>query len=508
VTRAVDRPLASTPSTLLVRRMLARALDALWQLPFGVWLWYALDASANLHIGWSLLSAALGVSCVQAVGEAILIWTFGTTPGKALAKLKVRSQEGAASLTFQAALLRSLKVVTWAMAFWMLPLTLLSSAWTIVQIRRGRPVAWERGGEATRVESESSGFKTVVAAWMVAASIPFLAGLWPALQLARSTVSQLESPLSRDVSRGIAGQWLWLHPGSGETLQLDSQWRLVSESFRLDRGQFHATFAHGKGFENVVKVNLNLRPLIAGRPCAVADLDFEEEQLTAIQEEETRIASRQACVVRGGAATAAGIRRGEATVIALDGAALHSVVHTYGGDGASRAEVVKLSQWFIAQVARLSIADGTLDKYYWRNELTGAVAVIPGSWALREMEVRKIGTVTYTFAKWRGRRGYLASKDSVAVIGLPKSGRIEVEEELARRFSEGIANGSQVTKRQYAAGDHGYEIVNKEGQRSRMLLRDGRRFSWFLVWANNESNDELLEPDSHQLLNALSATLN
>lgn len=490
---------------VLTKRVAARLLDGLWQLPIAVYVVYAMHELAGLQLSWALVSAALVVCIIQAAGEAILVWTFGTTPGQALVGLQVLSVETARAPSFRASMLRALKVTIVGMALWVVPLTVAACGWLYWRARTGHALPWERGGDATKIVPYQSGRRQVAAIWLLAFGLPLLVALWSLPYLGAMQYSHLATPVANDVRRSVTGKWTWLHPLSGKSISLDSRWRLLHESVWVRQGNLNATFAFGEGKDNLVRLSVEWRRHRPGSPCIAGELDMVEAGQVVISAQENADAT---CAIHGGAITATGVVQSHSRSGGLGTKnSSYRVFRTFNqAQVAAEAEVNALAEWLNEQVASVRLGQDGIETHYWRNELSGVVAAVPGAWALDEVNVGAGPHVTYTFVRWPGKAGPPSRKDAVFVSGFSRSAQAEVDVALQEVLSGMSSNGGKVTRRVLDASDTLYEVVG-DAHAGRLLTKFGAHSIWVLAWSNNESGTPPGSAEDHELLKRLLRTL-
>jgi uncharacterized RDD family membrane protein YckC len=488
------------------RRVVARLLDALWQVPAGILVWGVAAQLSGLHWSWLLVVTALAVSCVQILGETLLIWGLATTPGKAIMGLQVVDPETNNPPDFRIALLRAMKVTAWGMAFWLGPFTLAVVAIGLWRLSTGGKTPWERGGESTVVRAISSGVGRHLAAWLTGISIAFLACIGPLLMLTGEASTSTE--LSQDLRRSISGQWLWLHPLTGNTLTLDARWRLVNEYRSFRTARYEATFAYGEGTGNRVKLEVEWNSLWNGSLCSYGEFDLESIGLVIVEtgrsdDEATRVA----CTVRGAGIIADAIVFGQARALRKgESSSVYRVLFTHTGDQASVSETVEgLANQLIAEAGLVESAGGILSRHFWRNGLTGKVAELPGNWELDRMSVTGGEIVSYIFVR-RSKQYRQADKDGVLISGLPKANAPEFETAIQVGIKKLGDGDAQKIMGPTAEGDSLYTLHDK-GVEGRVIVRNGKHHFWFLMWFNTESGTPPGSLEQHELLSRLLPTL-
>lgn len=485
------------------RRLLARLVDGLWQGVAGVAAWYVVGHLGELDWRWALVAAAAAAASSQVAGESLLLWALATTPGKALAGLRVTAADGAPP-GFRTAVLRALKVTTFGAGFWLGPLALGAAAATVWRLLRGRPLAWERGGEHTVVRVQPSGWRRQAAACLTSGCIALFASAGPLLLLSGATPTS--TALSQDLRRSITGQWLWLHPFSGRTLTLDAGWRLVHESAMMEQGFYDVSFARSDDSAQQVRLSMNWVRGASGL-CLDGEFDLQDAGFVVIRSGEpgTDGDARGECSVRGGRLDGNRIVYGEVHVLRTAGA-VYKVFHSYAdGSAAGRVASARMAAWLLAETRGIALEDNRLVRHYWRNDLTGELAALPGDWMLDERSISPDSVITYTFIRWPGGMGAPAAKDAVFLAGVPKRSSADVESAIRELVRRGGADGKLV-RESSPTGEESY-LVQGAKTAARITLRSGRSYVWVMAWANNESGAPPGSAGEHALLKHLLTTL-
>lgn len=488
------------------RRIVARLLDAVWQLPAGALACYVAAQLAALSWLWLIVVAALATSCVQAIGETLLVWGLATTPGKAATGLQVVDPQSDGLPTFRMALLRALKVSAWGLAFWLGPLAVGAAAIGLWRLSSGRRMPWERGGESTVVCLKPCPARRHFAAWSTSAILMVIASTGPLLMLIGPAASSAQ--LSQELRRSISGNWLWLNPLTGKTFTLDARWRLVNEDLHIRSKLNEAVFALDEGTTNLVKLDVSWGGLGNLALCSHGQFDLEGLGLVvmetgAFQDQ----ATHAACTLQAG-----GIRSGE-VVFGLfralrkaNSGVSHSVLLTHTGEKASvRRDVENLANQLMADAGSVESSNGALPRYFWRNGLTGKVAELPSGWVLAETTISEGDVVGYIFVRDSQRFG-IAHKDSVLITGLPLSDQPEFEAKLQKELAR-IGDGIAPLQPALTSGGGTLYTFKENGVEGRIAFRKGRYNFWLLIWANNESATPPGNLEEHPVLNRLIPTL-
>lgn len=126
-------------------RYWARQLDFyIMELPLGILFVLAVPAIMALPeiVLWSILLP------ICAVFEALLLSTWGYTPGKWLLKVKVRTESGAC-LTFREALKRSFSVIYYGMGLGIPIISLITSVSSYERLKDQGVTKWDEAGSLT-----------------------------------------------------------------------------------------------------------------------------------------------------------------------------------------------------------------------------------------------------------------------------------------------------------------------------------------------------------------------
>jgi len=489
------------------RRIVARLVDGIWQIPVGIVVWYVTVQLTDLPWRWGLVATAVAVSCIQIVGETFLVWGLGTTPGKAAVGLRVCEEETGELPGFRAALLRAMKVVTWGMGFWLGPLALALATGSFWRLSTARSMPWERGGEGTAIRAMPSSAGRQLTAWVVGGSMMLLASMGPLLML--TGTASTSATLSQDLRRSISGQWLWLNQLSGSLVTLDSRWRLVNERINFPRGYYEVKFAFGEGDANVVKLSVEWK-----RPsqslCINGELDLQEMGFVVIQTGNFHDERKQTrCKVYGGSVHGDTVVFGKVDTFLKGkaGSAVYKVFSSTAQTSSYATEAVEsLAARLLNEAGPFEDGNGNLDRYFWRNGLTGEVAQLPGDWMLHETVVAEGDYVTYTFNRWSGVGANYQTKDLAYVGGLAKNSSVELEDALQREIDKLTTDKQQVSKELLPGGDIRYTL-HGNGRKTRMIVRGGKRYTWILIWEYVEASTAAGDLEQHALLSRILPTL-
>lgn len=181
-------------------RFWARVVDYFW---FSSVLWALLVAvlpSDTMH--WLARMFFLGAPLnsvfflFYALVEAWWLSRGGTTPGKALMRVRVRRLDGTLP-TYRQALIRSLLVFIKGAALWLMPVSLLTMTWARLRLLQNGSTSWDRDTEL-RVEHGETDLTTYVTmvvvlvlislanGFILGSSPAFVQGLVEALQSLRT----------------------------------------------------------------------------------------------------------------------------------------------------------------------------------------------------------------------------------------------------------------------------------------------------------------------------------
>lgn len=181
-------------------RFWARMVDYIW---FSSLLWSLLIAflpADTLHWLTKMFFRGAPLNSIFflffALIEAWWLSRGGTTPGKALMRVRVRRMDGKLP-TYRQALTRSLLVFFKGAALWLFPLNLFTMSWSRLRLLQNGTTSWDRDTEL-RVEHGDPEISTYVSLFVVlvlislaigfifSSSPAFMAGLTEALQSLRS----------------------------------------------------------------------------------------------------------------------------------------------------------------------------------------------------------------------------------------------------------------------------------------------------------------------------------
>lgn len=500
----------SVPSAgreLLVRRGVARLIDGVWQFPIALLLWTTVRESADLHIGWVVGIMALCASCTHVIGESVLVWAFGTTPGKASMRLQVRDRATGTKPSLRSSLLRALKTAFLGMGGWVAPLIPILATWTGAAIFRGTSLPWERGGEATCVVSDSCRLSTTTTAWLLATSVTLAVGAWPSLSLG-ALDRAADKDRGADISRTVSGQWSWFNPMTGQQLVLRSDWRVVDEWLLVRSRSYEVRFALGSGLENQVRLRFTWRVLNNKLDsCFSSGADLESEGLTVLAVRRGA-STEEGCTALGGRVTAQGITRGESYSAPLAGGRAELMVyqHYSAGNVSAREEVRELYQLLALQLKGVSIDERGLKKYFWRSGLTNEAMQIPGNWGPSTSSSASNGEL-HEFSKTPATTNRKPTRDYVTVRGVRGSrARTGLEEHVLKTWDSGGHIADAPTKSVLANGDILYAGIHK-GTDMKVLLRQGQKSAWQVTWGNPNSEKPAETVEQHEVLAGILPTL-
>lgn len=380
----------------LSRRLWARLIDALWLVPGALLLWRSMAVLTDIGWGWQLAAMAIFTSALQWVVEPIFLVVFGATPGKALMGLAIVDAGTGRSLRYAAALGRTLKVIALGLGFWLLPLTLVALLASLWRRRSRRGIPWDRDSSDGQVVALPSRRMGRGLSLLALAGVPGWLAPIAAFMVALLLISAKDLDTGQDIGRTLTGRWVWLHRLSGETMPLDARWRVLNDMLTVRDGQWNAVFAFGEGESNRVLLDVDVRRSKMSSPCESKRLWMEDEGFVFLNATEP---DAHTCVATGGKPGEAGV-----VLVRIDGhrstAGDHTLTQTYlYHDAAAREAVPALAADLAAQRSKLHIREHVLDAHFWRNEITGKPARLPGDWELLERTVNANGSRLFMFKR-------------------------------------------------------------------------------------------------------------
>lgn len=492
-----------TEVALWQRRVLARMLDAVWQLPLAVAAFLAID-SQDGQPGWLAWAAAAATAMlVQVCGEALLTWMFGSTPGKAATGLALIAGDGSRTPAARVLILRALKVGLWGYGGWIPPAGAAAALLNVRRLKKGAPLPWERGEARTEVARLAAGAMRVGSAWGVALCLPLLAAsAWVVLTQDRDA---LRSTLSTQaLSRSISGQWTWLNLLSGTIHTLDSAWRLEQENFYPGKS-YTAVFAQGEGGDVSLTFRVYWRPSTLEPSCVLAQATVEDYTYIATTRTEKASAERLDCEIHGG--TLAGgkpLRKSTKASYFPASGVYFLLVSTYPiGNDEAKEQVEDLASAMSREVGRGDFERGRLKSYFWRNDITGKVASVPSTWELYSLGLAGDASVL-AFVKWGPRDGEFAGRSVLRCQ--PRYRGDDWRRASAAQFADGTWFGQFVWE---PRGDPelSYYLLDNKQVRGRAVFLEGKTCGWTVIWENAEQRDVAHRIDEHELMRSLVATL-
>lgn len=490
------------PRATLSLRLWARLIDALWTVPGGLLLWRSLSALTDLSWEWQMAAFAIFTSALQLALEPIFVSFFGATPGKALVGLAVIDTTTGRSLTYAAALGRTVKVVALGLGFWLLPLTLIALLATLWrQQRSARGIPWDRDSIDGRVIPLPSR-RVRRGLWMLAlASVPGWLVISAAFMVALVLITAKDIDTGQDIGRTLTGRWVWLHRLSGEMMTLDARWRVLNDMLTLRGGEWNAVFAFGEGESNRVLLDVRIKRPILSSPCLSKRLFMEDEGFVFLNETDL---DAENCSATGGKPSAAGV-----VLVRIDGhrstAGDHTLTQTYlRHDGQAREAVSALAARLAAERGKQHIRNHVLDSHYWRNEITGAVARIPGDWELTERTANTNGSVLFMFE--RASRG--VAKEQMAFVAYSWT-YFDVNVDPHDSLESALFQNLNVVNATRRVLNRQETLAWGSNERSMVHLWTRRdRFStWAAFWDANTPNSQPDATRQHPLLRELYRTL-
>lgn len=493
----------------LRRRAAARLVDGLWLVPAG---WFAWGASSMLvDLDWLRRAAAVAlfVCALQLVLEPLLLTLFGATPGKALLGIEVRQADGRRP-TLAVAFGRTLKIVAGVFGLWFAPLaavTLPLAAWRMALQRPGVPLPWDRHGAGLQVVAVARVRRGRAAAALVAALLPGFALPLASVVVGLLVMSSRGLDASQDVSRAVAGRWLWLHRLSGAMLPLDARWRTLHDHLRPGVAELSAVFAWGSGEHERIRVDTRRAAAAWRAPCDWQRTAMEEEGFLFLDEQRRRDGDTERCRLSGGRPGPRGVVH-----VRIDGARGadldYTVVQTYepAREGAREA-VLALGRRLLAEYGRHDMADGQLRSYYWRNDVTGERARIPGEWELYERILNVNGAVSFTFQRLAGPWPHTVVEDAaVMVLPLPAFAH---EPDLHAYVAQGlvdIVKGTRTTRRPIAPREWVSDVEAERGL-YHAWSREDVALTWAVLWRSPDGAAPIGTPDRHPLFAEIVKTM-
>ncbi|MBI3155596.1 MAG: RDD family protein [Burkholderiales bacterium] len=488
------------------RRIAARAIDALWQLPAAWLAWHGASAYSDLPWYWLALPAAIGAAAMQVVGDSLLVWTVGTTPGKAACGLRLRAPGGDA-ITLRQAVGRAVKVSVLGLGLWMPPWTAIDLAACLWRARRGHPMPWERGDASLAVAAAATPASTQATAWVLAGVVNLLSAAAWVLADGRPGPSGLSAAAAQDLRRAIAGHWLWIHPLTGTEQRLGARWRLVHEA-RFDRTQsYHASFAFGDGVANLVRLTLQWGHDRTD-PCIDAELDLEERGFVVTRRHASPDGALPSCRAHGARLDDGRLVTGEVLIRVERDRLQTSVLRQVDDlDQEARREVGDLAAALAAPGDGWQLDAQGPTHFHWHNELTGRRQPLPATWTPHEIIVVPGASLFgHLFVRWPGASGSAEHKDAAAVFGLPRGVLRQAEVDSALQVLIDNARPERVERVAIDDRHERLRLVRAAGD-GYIEVRRGRRHTWLLMWRHNESGNTPEHAKDHELLSPLLETL-
>ena len=491
------------PRATFSRRLCARLIDALWIVPGGLLLWRLLAVLTDLPWGWQMATFALFASGLQLAVEPIFVSLLGASPGKALMGITVVDAASGHRPSYAAALGRTVKVVARGLGFWALPLTLMTLITTLRRARSGHGIPWDRDG-ADGLVGIASPRRPGRALWMMAAAVvPGWLVPAGATVLAFALIGAQGIDAGQEISRGLTGRWQWLHRLSGELITLDARWRVLDDRLSVRRGEWSSVFAFGVGETNRLMLDVALTSPF-DTACASKKLAMEDEGFVFFHETKS---GRDVCVLKGGKPSRAGV-----VLVRIDGHRSAAGDHTLAlmylhADEQARVAVPALAQQLTAELhkpERWGIRDRRLVSHWWRNDLTGATARIPGDWELRARTVNANGSISFVF----DRVGDGAPREDAAIIALPWA-HFDTDTDPHEELEKALFSRPELvnpTRRVLSSNETVTNVHVDSGSASAWTRRDRLR-TWAASWSSAASGPQPAEPTSHPLLRELHGTM-
>jgi hypothetical protein len=484
----------------LARRFSARLIDALWIVPGGLLLCRVLALSTDLEWGWQIAAFAVFASALQLAVEPFFVSFLGATPGKALLGVVIADAATGRRLPYAAAVGRTVKAVAQGLGFWYLPLTALALVAALWRGRHGRGMPWDRDSSDGRVCIMAPRRTGRALLMMAAALVP--GWLLPVAAMVIGFVLMAAKGIDagQDISRALTGRWQWLHRLSGEQIALDARWRVLHDRMSIPRGEWNVVFAFGVGETNRVLLDVRLAPGLS-TACLHKRFGMEEEGFVFIEQAELGTGG---CMASGGKLAPGGV-----VLVRIDGhrsaAGDHTLTQVYRyADTQAREAAAALARLLTAQRGKADVRDRTLMSHYWRNELTGAVARLPGDWELIGRTANANRSVEFAFRRNLGR----PVAEYATIFAMPWmffDSATDPHEYLESRLLPRIGP-VKVTRRHLGPNETVTNAYSDRGSAHLWTRRD-RLQTWAAFWRTPDPGPQPEEPAQHALLRELRRTM-
>jgi hypothetical protein len=479
-------------------------------IPSGFVVWRAVAGYTEAGIGWRMVAAGLTVTLIQLLIEPVMLAFTATTPGKMLLGLSVRHPDRTHALTISAALSRTLKVAMWGLGLWLLPLMPLVLLVNLLLTRKATyRLLWDRSGEGTVVVMDAFTRPLRALAFLVAAAIPGVLVPFGSVLLLAAAITAGGTDVSQDISRAVTGQWRWLHRLSGESIALDTRWRVSNDHLFADSGEFGAAFSLAGTPNNRVRVEVEWREKQFMEPCDRAQIDMSAEGFLFLEMSRTKDGSADRCRATGGKVSSAGVVHIVIDTV-RDRGIDHVIIQTYEeGNQDKRDAVQALAERLRKEIGREDAERGRLRSYHWRNELTGVTARLPGDWQFYSRLLNRSGGLTVEFRRYpTASRSPRVPSQVVTVSGFPWflfEGKDDLQtkmEDLAQAQSKARTVVRRTLNAQETVSD-----VEWNASSAHFLSRVGGPLNWAVSWSDAEGGPKNGNPDQHELLKLLMPTI-
>jgi len=467
-----------------------------------MFVWRVLALVTDVSVLMGMAAAASVICTLQLLVEPLLVAAFGATPGKALLRMRVCTSDGR-NLPYSSALARTLKIAFWVLGAWFPPATILTLAAAAVQARRRKDSFWDRGsGVSVIVEPGPHRLRAALVSLIAMVPGALVGGASVLLVAAAATVG---ANVTQDIARGLTGRWDWPHPLSGTAISLDSRWRVVNEHLFIKEGELGATFIFGPGQDNQVQFEVTWMGKERD-PCGRHQFEMQEAGFVFLAESMATVGGSRTCKATGGRAGPSGVVH--AIVQSVSDAHVSRVVAITheGRDAEARDAVEALAATLLRVAVDADPSDGRLQSYFWRNELTGKVARIPGDWEYSGRQSSANGFLVFTFwqmpSSERKRPTAPVMMIAAPAIGFGHEelhGRIEgsVVEKLDKPVMTRRPASPDELMTDISAGDLNHHVWS------------GRRglLAWAVSWPSPDDGAPGGDPARHPLLTQLMSTL-
>jgi hypothetical protein len=492
---------------------LARLIDALWLAPSGILVWRLLSKLTEIDLGWEAAAAALTVTTLHMVAEPLLLSILGTTPGKAILGIRLGDRESDRPPSYTSALTRTLKVIAWGLGFWFVPLMALTLPLILLGARNERyTLPWDRSSDAAVLLLEHNRRPLRAAVLLAGATVPGVVLPLLAAMLIIVAVSAGGIEVAHDITRSVTGRWLWMHRLSGALIPLDARWRVSNDHMSIPSARLGAVFTLGDNAANQVRLAVDWHGR-RGDPCTRQQLDMQLEGFIFFKEGRTREdrpgrTAAQRCRAVGGKTTATGPVHVIVDTLSQDGVN-YATTQTYAdGREEEGLSVEILAARLLEECRKAEFNSGRLNAYYWRNELSGKVARVPGDWAFIDQSINHNGATSFYFEKPASRESP-GGLEYANVTGFPWLVFDDVKDlhaQLVQHLSTGMHN-PKITHRVVAPGQE-TSMIASDAATVYAWTRTGSARDWAVAWRQDPANGPVIaDPAEHELLRHLLKTL-